>query len=188
MVIIKLGKYPQKTCAPKTIEWRVLEVKGNEALLISRYGLICKPYHRFNMDISWEDCDLRKWLNEDFLNEAFTPEERQRIRLSDVANDEKPEFYATSGGNNTQDRIFCLSNAEARRYFKNNRERTCRATALAREKGLRTLYSGCFWWLRSPGFCQNEASSVYADGSMFPSGFVVRDTRVTVRPAMWVNM
>ena len=61
--IIKFGKYPQDRNGSKSpIEWLVLDVKGNEALLISRYGLDCKPYDQKFTDTTWEDCDLRKWL------------------------------------------------------------------------------------------------------------------------------
>ena len=71
--IIKFGKYPQDSNDSKSpIEWLVLDVKGNEALLISRYGLDCKRYHHERDDITWEDCDLRKWLNCDFLKSAFS--------------------------------------------------------------------------------------------------------------------
>ena len=48
------------------IKWIVLEANENEALLISLYGLDCKEYdnHKDSNDITWENCDLRKWLND----------------------------------------------------------------------------------------------------------------------------
>ena len=91
---------------------------------MSRYGIDCKRYHHEFTEIAWDNCDLRKWLNADFLKAAFSEEEQQRIRLSDVVNDDNRK-YGTSGGNNTRDLIFCLSLAEAERYFKNNDERKC---------------------------------------------------------------
>ena len=150
---VKFGSYPQNNIAVKeSIEWLVLDVNGNEALLVSRYGLDCKRYHHEFTEITWENCDLRKWLNADFLEMAFPEEEQHRIRLSDVVNDDNRK-YGTSGGNNTRDRIFCLSLAEAERYFKSNDERKCQPAALTKihiPKVTENNY--CSWWLRSSQF------------------------------------
>ncbi len=60
---VKFGSYPQNNIAVKeSIEWLVLDVNGNEALLVSRYGLDCKRYHHEFTEITLENCDLRKWL------------------------------------------------------------------------------------------------------------------------------
>ena len=83
--IIKFGNYPQDINGSKSpIEWLALDVNENEALLVSRYGLDCKEYHNVFTDITWEDCDLRKWLNNDFIKLAFSEEEEitQRIAYS----------------------------------------------------------------------------------------------------------
>ncbi|MEE3423854.1 MAG: DUF6273 domain-containing protein, partial [Succinimonas sp.] len=129
---IKFGNYPQQNSNTKEpIEWLVLEVNEKDALLVSRYGLDCKQYHHERVSMTWEQCDLRKWLNHDFLKDAFSPEDQRRIMLSEVVNDDNRE-YRTRGGNNTRDRVFCLSLAEAERYFKNDAERRCRPTALAK--------------------------------------------------------
>lgn len=70
---VKFGSYPQNNGDIKEpIEWLVLEVNGNKALLISSYGLDCKEYHHEFEFITWENCDLRKWLNGEFFRRAFT--------------------------------------------------------------------------------------------------------------------
>uniref|UniRef100_UPI00386CB044 DUF6273 domain-containing protein n=1 Tax=Succinimonas sp. TaxID=1936151 RepID=UPI00386CB044 len=148
---LKFGNYPQNNDNTKEpIEWLVMEVNDQEALLVSRYGLDCKQYHHENVSMTWESnveidyenvsmtweqCDLRKWLNSEFLKAAFSEEEQQRIKLSEVVNDDNRQ-YGTRGGNNTQDRVFCLSLAEAERYFKNNSERKCQPTAWPKHMGL----------------------------------------------------
>ncbi len=184
---VKFGSYPQNYRSGEPIEWLVLEVSGNEAFLVSRYGLDCKLYN-YNeeyTDITWKDCDLRKWLNHEFLKAAFSEEEQQRIKLSEVANDDN-RVFRTRGGNNTQDRVFCLSLAEAERYFKNDSERLCRPTAHARNQGAwADDRSGCcYWWLRSPGAYQDVASCVDADGALYPYGDLVGDDDFAVRPAL----
>ena len=80
--IIKFGNYPQDINGSKSpIEWLVLDVNENEALLVSRYGLDCKEYHNVFTDITWEDCDLRKWLNNDFIKSAFCFRKKRLKRL-----------------------------------------------------------------------------------------------------------
>ncbi len=132
--ILKFGKYQQNNDGiKKPIEWLVQEVKDNEALLVSRYGLDCKRHCRYFTNLTWEDSELREWLNKDFLK-AFSRKERQRIILSDIVNDDNPRYH-TKGGNNTRDRVFCLSFAEAERYFKDNSARLCQPTKYANEQG-----------------------------------------------------
>lgn len=181
--IIKFGNYPQDNNGSKTpIEWLVLDVKENEALLISRYGLDRKQYHSREV-ITWEDCNLRKWLNSDFLKSAFSEEEANRIKESELKNENNPK-YDTHGGNDTKDRIFCLSIAEAEQYFSNNENRQCRPTAYVRKQGAYVSNDCCFWWLRSPGYCQNLAAIVITDGALNLDGPYVGDTYYAVRPAL----
>ncbi len=183
---LKFGNYPQNNGnAKEPIEWLVLEVSGDEAFLVSRYGLDCKPYNEEYTDMTWEDCDLRKWLNGEFLKSAFSAEEQQRIKLSEVANGDNRE-YGTRGGKNTQDRVFCLSLAEAERYFKNDSERRCQPTALAKAHRAYCSDGGyCWWWLRSPGGHQDLASYVLTDGALAPHGNVaITYDRHAVRPAL----
>ena len=182
---ITFGSYPQQNGSSREpIEWLVLEVNGDEAFLVSRYGLDCKEYHHEFVSMTWENCDLRRWLNHDFLKDAFSPEDQRRIMLSEVFNDDNREYH-TRGGNNTRDRVFCLSLAEAERYFKNDAERRCRPTALAEAHGAYSRDDGyCYWWLRSPGCGQNYASYVYTDGALYPYGRHVRNDSGAVRPAL----
>ncbi|WP_406546050.1 DUF6273 domain-containing protein, partial [Succinimonas sp.] len=192
---IKFGRYPhteryiltkdKKDKEP--IEWLVLEVNGNEALLVSRYALDCCPYNDDWMgEITWEECFLRRFLNIEFLTRAFSGEEMRRIKLSEVVNDNNPDF-GVSGGNNTRDRIFCLSLTEARCYFKNIAERQCQVTEYARCQGAWTMNDGYgMWWLRSPSSSQEAAAFVLKDGSLSldSNGYGMFRTKVAVRPAL----
>ncbi len=185
--IIKFGTYPQNNGNTKEpIEWQVLQVNGNEVLLVSRYALDCKQYHHEEASITWENCDLRKWLNGEFLKAAFSDEEQERIMLSEVEN--AAGWYGTPGGNNTQDRVFCLSFREAVLYFQDNAERRCLPTALAKVHGADVTDNCCYWWLRTPGDGQKNAAEVYADGWIDPIGFRAYGDTFAVRPALWVNL
>ena len=190
-MIIPFGSYPQNENGCRVpIEWLVLEVKGNEALLISRYVLDCKKYHHELTDINWENCDLRKWLNNDFIKSAFSEEEAKKIKVSELKNEDNPEEYRTRGGNNTKDRVFCLSIDEAEQYFSSDNDRQCQPTAYARKQGVGAdnffiFNDCCFWWLRSPGYDQFNAAYVYyTSGSLDLSGNLVNYEHGAVRPAL----
>ena len=70
---IEFGEYEQDNKSDKEpIEWNVLDIQDNKALIISKYGLDAKKYNEEYQSVTWENCTLRKWLNEDFYNEAFS--------------------------------------------------------------------------------------------------------------------
>ena len=191
----KFGSYYQENSTKKTpIEWLVLKKSGTKVLLISRYGLDCRKYHNQRVDITWENSDLRKWLNGEFLKNAFTATEQKKIAVTKLANDNNAE-YGTLGGNSTEDKVFCLSIAEAGSLFKDNESRKCVPTPYALGKGCwkssENFINGrgcCMWWLRSPGADQYYAAYVYTGGALsFFGGYVLSDSSA-VRPALWVNL
>ncbi|WP_406038839.1 protein kinase domain-containing protein [Succinimonas sp.] len=187
----RFGSYPQNIgCEKEPIEWLVLEVKGNEALLVSRYGLDCKQYHHEKTVTSWQNCDLRKWLNSDFLETAFTKEEQWRIGLSEVPNGGESEDVSSSD-DITRDRVFCLSCAEAENYFKNVAERQCQPTEYACRQGacINSTNGCCYWWLRAPLPSPECAPRVFSNGyldSYFDSSGGRINFHDTVRPALWL--
>ena len=78
---LKFGSYYQENSTKKTpIEWIVLQKSDTKMLLISKYALDCKKFHDVFEPITWENCDLRKWLNGDFLKNAFTSIEQKKLR------------------------------------------------------------------------------------------------------------
>jgi serine/threonine protein kinase/flagellar biosynthesis GTPase FlhF len=168
-MVIPFGSYPQdKNGFRAPIKWLVLDVVDNKALLISRYGLDCRLYNQADDgNLTWENSDLRKWLNADFIETAFTKEETRRIKLLEHTNDDNPE-YGTRGGNNTQDRVFCLSIAEAKKYFSCNEDRKCESTPYAQTKGVHVSNNCCNWWLRSPGGNQGKRINFIFGGMNYP--------------------
>ncbi len=186
--IIKFGNYPQDSDGSiSPIEWLVLDVKENEALIVSRYGLDCKQYSHDFHGTRWEDCDLRKWLNNDFIKSAFSKDEAKKIKVSGLENKYNRQ-YNTSGGKDTKDRIFCLSITEAEQYFSSEKDRQCRPTAYARNQGayVANRNNCCFWWLRSSGGSFLRAASVLTVGEIDLFGYRCDDDGATVRPALWI--
>ena len=201
------GTYPQTAEGNDStpIEWLVLARDGNKALLISRYGLDAQSYNSIT-DNTWEKCWLRTWLNEIFLNEAFTAQEQEGILVTNVDNSASQGYsgWGTSGGNNTRDKVFLLSYAEANKYFgvqhfnvsgaTHNMKSRISPTSYAKKQGAytRSDYQTTdgtgtgFWWLRSQGPSQRIAAYVDHDGSLY--FYRVSDVSAVVRPALWVNL
>src|SRR5574344_1314014 len=177
---VKFGNYWQSNDKNKeAIEWKVLAKENGKALLISKYALDCKPYNQNNCNITWEECTLRKWINSDFINNAFSEEEQQIIALT--KND-------TNGSRTTEDKVFLLSIEEAQKYFKNAEERKCMPTPYAKQHKAWSKDNFCYWWLRSPGGDQYDAALVSNDGDVYYYGFGVNDGDYAVRVALWVNL
>ena len=194
--IIKFGKYEQDndtSNGKEDIEWLVLAKENSNALLISDKALDCKPYNTSCEEVTWETCSLRAWLNDDFLNDAFTKEEQAIINTTDVSADENPNSK-TNQGNDTQDKVFLLSVIEADLYFVGNEnKRMCVSTTYARKKGAYTSGtqyndgSTCWWWLRTSGNSRYSAAYIHTYGRIYSSGVMVSNTHEGVRPAMWIS-
>ena len=189
--IITFGSYEQdgnESNGKEPIEWVVLAKKNNRILVISRYALDNKPYHEEHMFISWEHCDLREWLNDDFVKEAFSSSERAMIPVVTVPADENTEC-STPAGEATRDQVFLLSMKEANEYFASDEDRACKPTAYAKKRGVwANDNGGCWWWLRTPGEYLCTAALVYSDGDVSEYGDGCYYAGTGVRPAMWIDL
>lgn len=191
------GTYEQDndtTNGKEDIEWLVLTKENNKILVVSDKALDCKPYNQSRDYVTWETCSLRNWLNNDFINAAFTAEERAMIPTVTVSADMNPE-YNTNPGNATKDRVFLLSIVETEKYFTSDEARKCVPTEYAISNGAYTSDSytkggkvTCWWWLRSPGGNRNRAAYVDLDGSVFRNGYFVSYDDGSVRPALWISI
>ncbi len=200
---IVFGHYPQtkegKDNTP--IEWMILDHNGQRALVVSKYGLDAQPYNITGDAATWETCTLRTWLNGTFYNKAFSSAEQTAILTTNVDNSKKQCYggWDTSGGNDTQDKVFLLSYAEANKHFgvtydnSNNMKSRVAPTAYAIAQGAYIDSddkadddNDIGWWLRSPGTYQECAAHVNADGFHF--NYNVANDSGSVRPALWVNL
>lgn len=203
--VVTFGHYEQdgnEDNGKEEIEWIVLDVQDGKSLLLSKYALDAIPYNRVQEEITWENSSIRKWLNNDFLYEAFTARERANIIMSQVDNSAAQgcSEWDTIGGSNTMDKIFLLSCAESNHYLNvtsydyENLGSRVSATAFAKAQGAEwdsnheTKYgdSAEWWWLRSPGIHQDCAACVIDDGSLYDLN--IDNYSGCVRPAFWLNL
>ena len=194
---IFFGRYSQNNSeVPEPVEWQVLgrENGSGRILVISKQALGCWPFHVSKMDITWETCSLRKWLNTTFLNTAFTDEERALIPSTSVGAHKNPG-NSIDPGNETTDQVFLLSIMETQRYLSLHEARQCEPTPYAVQEGAQTkeihISSGnldaCSWWLRTPGNTALTAAYVSPEGGVDVNGIEVNNRHCAVRPAMWIK-
>ncbi len=70
------------------IKWRVLQNNGSTLFVVADKGIDCKDYHEPGGSITWENCTLRNWLNNDFYNLAFSSSEQSDIVQQNVINED----------------------------------------------------------------------------------------------------
>ena len=209
--IIKLGQYEQDNRSnngKEPIEWRVLAVDGDKALIISSYALDTTSYGK-PMDtneytrsgLSWETSALRTWLNDTFFNTAFSAQEKQQILSANLVTQD------ASGKAQTTDRVFILSVAETDKYFRSLKDMSCNPTEYGKTKLKAELTDGhCHWWLRDMTSVYKQAdrnnfmNSTYNEAAFVSSKYGTADAKtkkgmavlcdylVCVRPALWIHL
>ena len=192
----ELGSYEQDNISngKEKIEWIVLVKENGKALVISKYALDCQPYNTSCIDVTWKNCTLRRWLNNDFINSAFSADEKSMILVTTVSADKNPQ-YSTNPGAATRDQVFLLSVTEVDKYFSSAGVGQCGPTDYAVANGAWKGDKGGYWvWLRSPGIDPDFAASVsydaYNSSDVLPFciGKPVDTDSGSVRPAMWIEL
>ena len=176
------------------IDWRVLAVENNKALLFSEKILESQKYNETNMDITWEQCTLRKYLNNEFYNKLGAVKSAIAVTHNKNSNN---QWYSTRGGNDTQDKIFLLSLEEVVKYFGDsgklkNRPKSESWYINDKFNNSRIAYNiskeACCWWLRSSGSDNRVAASVLNDGDVNVHGDFATRSFGGVRPALWLRL
>ena len=185
---IEFGNYPQEEDGTeKPIEWIVMKNEGNQVLLLSKYVLDAKPYNKGWENVTWQTSDIRQWLNNEFYTTAFNKAEKAKIQTSLIKNEDNSE-HGTSGGNDTEDKVFLLSEKEAETLFSNDDERIAKATEYAEKSGVYVNEEkSVLWWLRSSGDDSSLAAEVNDDGWVDRRGDDVDYDYDGVRPALYLK-
>ena len=193
------GQYPQGAKGEvQPLEWRVLAVDNGRALLITEKLIDYVPYNiGSSLDVTWETCSLRKWMNEDFIVQAFSS--NQQTQIVTIANQNTNHMTKRSDSSNiTLDKIFALSIDEAKKYFRDNIDRMAVVTEYVKKHYLRNRVNILHpnddviagdWWLRSPSL-----DSVFAEDIRITDDHIYDDIDFTlscpgcVRPAFWLDL
>lgn len=196
---LKFGEY----------EWRILDIKEDKVLLLTEEIIELRDYHNKSVDITWKDCELRRYLNDEFYNK-FGENEQARI-IKTVNTNPGNLWYKADGGEDTMDNIFILSIDDVvRTYFsdssrlldypsKNQRYWFQRKDENNFKRRAAFLNSSWWWWVRTPGKNNRVAVYIHGDGNIGIQGNGVskrntnvihrltNDNRGGVRPALWIK-
>jgi len=193
--IITYGLYEQDGNGEnglEPIEWKVLDIEDGKALIISEKVLDCRVYNIEAKKITWEESDMREWLNDIFYNASFTEEEKERILKTTVV-DRENVAKNVDPGNNTEDKIFLLDYTEVLNYFSFDTDRITVQTDYAIMHGA-SSYSDNLWVLRTPGHTGMFVMTIEDDGDLsgdgqgfFDDGELIYN-KVPVRPALWIEL
>ncbi|MBR3288647.1 MAG: hypothetical protein IKI71_02650 [Lachnospiraceae bacterium] len=160
--VVEFGKYDMEVGYSGPIEWLVVDRNADSYLLVSRYILDCKNYNNSDKEVTWDDATLNEWLNNYFLNSAFSSDEIAYMN------------YVKEFGLAGNAKVSLLNIAACDKYFgredveKRNYKLSAKATTWAKTNWQETV--------------EAENSEYYDCGS-----FYLTDNGTTDRKAVWVG-
>ena len=188
--------------------WKVLCTQDNRGLIITEYIIEQRSYNSDYVGITWENCSLRKYLNEEFY-EKFSMVDKARI-MKVINKNSDNQWYGIDGGEDTNDKIFLLSMEEVvcqyfgdsslklfhprtnqRYWFERKDENNCKRIA----KLIDNTEQVWWWWTRTPGRVKVKAVYVHGDGNIGIQGNNILKGNISdgkctggVRPALWLKL
>lgn len=180
---IKFGTYfYDEKRSGATIDWYVLNIENNKALLLSKYGLDKKQWHPSNRSIEWKRSHLHKWLNTSFVENAFSECEWNVMKEID-----------------DKDKITILNRTIVEKYLKDDSAIMAKPTPFAKQLGAfhyeysesmakskNYIGNGLMWLSDKSTFSPVYADAIYWNGTIcsYPLDF----NRAIVRPVILINL
>ena len=184
--VITLGSFEQDNLASdgaEPLNWIILDVEKDRALVLCTKGIDSRPWHAKYETVSWKGCDLRAWLNGEFLETAFSPDEREQILSTSWSNTADPLDTA-----DTTEKISLLSLSEVRRYLVTEEQLLCEPTAYALGRGAEEIHGGVSWWLRTSGARYQSAAVINWFADEDAAGHMAVSEDECVRPCFWLRL
>lgn len=197
--LVTFGKYEQDNdlASKEEILWIVVEKNGSTLKLMSLYALDVIPFMDSDAPVTWEGSYARKFLNGEFLNNAFSSAEKAKIKTVTVSNPANP-VHGTSSGPDTTDKVYLPSLEEVMDFYGITEPVEtwydgvfAHATPYAVDKNVWLEIPGstkCWWWLRSAGGSANNATEVGSAGYLSFNGADADNTVRGVRPVINVDI
>ena len=200
------------------VRWRVIGLEDGAACLMADRLMDCQPYNVEDGPVSWESSTVRSWLNgypaeennagidylgKGFLDTAFSASERKAILQTRVEN--RPNgLYGTSCGNDTEDRVFLLSNDEVfssdtaaqngfhigsgyddpAKRFRSTMYAKCRGAWWSSVNGYR---GNSFWFTRTNGYTPESVTYICDFGYFYERGTISTCEDAGILPAIWID-
>ena len=161
--IIEFGDYNGNTT------WRVLDIRGSEVMLVSETFVDKRIFH--GSSNNWDASDLRSWLNNEYIDEAFTKYERNMIV-------------------NKGDEVTLLTVEEADKYFSGPEDRVVPGVDKygwwLRDPGVRSDKAAMVNGRSENQYIESDGI-LYQNGDIFEYGGDVFNKR-GVRPVIWISL
>lgn len=192
---VLFGRYTQNAAGdnPEPIEWLVLTVEDEKALLLSKYILEASEFSlRAKPKSKYSDSIVRSWLTGEFYRTAFSTEE-QAVIIKGKQSTWTGEIMG--GEEETEDKVFLLTKDELRKYFGGEGERLmavptshARSQDLYMGKNNNNMIDGkttTSYWTRSALNYNGCAIFIDETGSM---ECLKKEIKRGVRPAIWIDL
>lgn len=186
------GNYPQSDVTGESkekIKWQVLSVdEDGVALLMATQNLDVYVYDEGTEGVTWENSDVRSWLNSTFLNNAFSIDEQAAIAKN----------------NAYQDSVFLLSKEEACNgkyglnigdsYLSDNNSRirtnTAYAAAVGSANGMNISEASQAngWWLRTVDEEDSTWAYVDEEGNINSDGISANGLSNAICPVIYLDL
>lgn len=164
---IMFGSYFQATSdiqTKETLSWIIAELIDGEALLISKKILDFRQFNDSMESADWDECSLKRHLCGEFMEEAFSPEER--LRLIDKG----------------AGKVFCPSCKEAE-MLGDPEKRKAEGTDYAKQKDKENFQP---FWLTRDRFGKKYVFFIDDDGIISKTKTLW--TYIGTRPAVWIKL
>ena len=185
---ISFGKYEQDNNLEngvEDIEWTVIGIQEDTALLLSNKILCAADFNSEKVDsegnLCWGNSSLCEWMNSEFYEQAFSEEEKGKIR----------PMHIVGGGIESVDNVFLLSRMEYKRFAGNYRE--AGPSRYAYNQGLEiSAHQKCSYWLRTVAeledyYTVKMIDMVDWDGELGNKP-IMDSKQYGVRPAIWISL
>ncbi|MBO5211988.1 MAG: InlB B-repeat-containing protein [Clostridia bacterium] len=178
------------------ISWRIVDELDGKALIVSDLIIDAQEFQSesylvggYNLN-NYEQSTVRAWLNDTFYNTAFNELQKSYINTTHVDNSSSQSAGKKYSCNDTEDKIFFLSNAELCKYSgKMNMQKS--SSDYAKAQGSFTGGSGgagC-WGTRSPFDQADRIQEVFYDGSFGSTTSATTNwTVLGTVPALWISL
>lgn len=195
--IVEFGRFPNDYDGKKVpIEWQVIDIKNNNAMLLAKYCLSSSPYSRGSSNPGPDKSEVHSWLNGEFLQQAFNDEEKRRfliVRLSGqiaglkrIKEDSQADIQANVFLLSAAELLGLMPDDDGGREGGSSAARVCKCTSYACSKGAIPCGGAVNWWLRSS--CDKKASALCVSPRGNIGSRMVSSSGCGIRPALWVTL
>ena len=170
-----IGKYKSSSIDTEeetALEWIILD-KVDGKLLLTTKDIIDNKSYDTNGNAKFENSSISSWLNGEFYNQVFNDDQKVNILKEG------------------KDKVFLLTEREAKDYFANDIQRTSKATDHAMHvdnggENLDVKNGLAAYWLMTDAD-GNKAPYVTQNGIVNTEGIDVASKNIGVRPCIWVS-